>query len=110
MGGGGARAAKLWYKAALYKRARIPFMPFGFFIIMAAQFFSSLADNALLVAAIATLALLDSPAWLTPMLKLFFTISYVALAPFVGAFADALPKGKVMFISNTVKVLGCSMM
>jgi len=105
-----ARAGKLWYKAALYKRALIPFMPFGFFIIMAAQFFSSLADNALLVAAIATLALLDSPAWLTPMLKLFFTISYVVLAPFVGAFADALPKGKVMFVSNTIKVVGCSMM
>jgi hypothetical protein len=30
-------------------------MPFGFYIIMAAQFFSSLADNALLVAAIALL-------------------------------------------------------
>jgi MFS family permease len=85
-------------------------MPFGFFIIMAAQFFSSLADNALLVAAIATLALLDSPAWLTPMLKLFFTVSYVVLAPFVGAFADAMPKGQVMFVSNTVKVVGCSMM
>ena len=85
-------------------------MPFGFFIIMAAQFFSSLADNALLVAAIATLVLLDSPAWLTPMLKLFFTISYVVLAPFVGAFADALPKGQVMFVSNTIKVVGCSMM
>ncbi len=82
-------------------------MPFGFYIIMAAQFFSSLADNALLVAAIATLALLDSPAWLTPMLKLFFTISYVVLAPFVGAFADALPKGHVMFISNAIKVVGC---
>jgi MFS family permease len=85
-------------------------MPFGFYIIMAAQFFSSLADNALLVAAIATLTLLDSPAWLTPMLKLFFTISYVLLAPFVGAFADALPKGKVMFISNGIKVIGCLMM
>ncbi len=85
-------------------------MPFGFFIIMAAQFFSSLADNALLVAAIATLALLDSPPWLTPMLKLFFTISYVVLAPFVGAFADALPKGKVMFISNSIKIVGCLMM
>jgi MFS family permease len=85
-------------------------MPFGFFIIMAAQFFSSLADNALLVAAIATLAMLDSPAWLTPMLKLFFTVSYVVLAPFVGAFADAMPKGQVMFVSNTVKVVGCSMM
>jgi LPLT family lysophospholipid transporter-like MFS transporter len=97
-------------KFASYKRARIPFMPFGFFIIMAAQFFSSLADNALLVAAIATLALMDSPAWLTPMLKLFFTISYVVLAPFVGAFADAMPKGQVMFVSNTIKVVGCSMM
>ena len=85
-------------------------MPFGFYIIMAAQFFSSLADNALLVAAIAALALLDSPAWLTPMLKLFFVISYVMLAPFVGAFADALPKGKVMFISNSIKAGGCLMM
>ena len=85
-------------------------MPFGFYIIMAAQFFSSLADNALLVAAIALLVLSDAPAWLTPMLKLFFTISYVVLAPFVGAFADTLPKGKVMFISNTVKVAGCLMM
>jgi len=85
-------------------------MPFGFYIIMAAQFFSSLADNALLVAAIAALALLDSPAWLTPMLKLFFVISYVVLAPFVGAFADALPKGHVMFISNAIKVAGCLMM
>jgi len=85
-------------------------MPFGFYIIMAAQFFSSLADNALLVAAIAALTLLDSPAWLTPMLKLFFVISYVVLAPFVGAFADALPKGKVMLISNTVKAGGCLMM
>ena len=85
-------------------------MPFGFYIIMAAQFFSSLADNALLVAAIAALALLDSPAWLTPMLKLFFVISYVVLAPFVGAFADALPKGKVMFISNSIKAGGCLMM
>jgi LPLT family lysophospholipid transporter-like MFS transporter len=85
-------------------------MPFGFYIIMAAQFFSSLADNALLVAAIATLALLQSPEWLTPLLKLFFTVSYVALAPFVGAFADSMPKGRVMFISNLIKVAGCLMM
>src|SRR3990172_12697096 len=85
-------------------------MPFGFYIIMAAQFFSSLADNALLVAAIAALTLLDSPAWLTPMLKLFFVISYVVLARVGGAFADALPKGHVMFISNAIKVAGCLMM
>ena len=79
----------------------------GFYIIMAAQFFSSLADNALLVAAIALLAQADSPAWLTPYLKFFFVISYVVLAPYVGAFADRLPKGTVMFIANTIKIAGC---
>jgi MFS family permease len=82
----------------------------GFYIIMAAQFFSSLADNALLVAAIALLMQADSPPWLTPYLKFFFVISYVVLAPFVGAFADRLPKGTVMFIANTIKIAGCSLM
>jgi len=82
----------------------------GFYIIMAAQFFSSLADNALLVAAIALLLQADAPTWLTPYLKFFFVISYVALAPFVGAFADRLPKGRVMFLANTIKILGCLMM
>ena len=81
----------------------------GFYTIMAAQFFSSLADNALLIAAISMLVQLDAPAWLTPLLKFFFTISYVVLAFLVGAFADAMPKGRVMFITNTVKVLGCAL-
>ncbi len=79
----------------------------GFYTIMAAQFFSSLADNALLIAAIAMLLQLDGPAWLTPLLKFFFTISYVVLAFVVGAFADSMPKGRVMFITNLVKVVGC---
>jgi len=82
----------------------------GFYVIMAAQFFSSLADNALLVAAIALLMQADSPAWLTPYLKFFFVISYVVLAPYVGAFADRLPKGTVMFIANTIKIAGCALM
>ena len=85
-------------------------MPFGFYIIMAAQFFSSLADNALLVAAISLLMQTQSPAWLTPMLKFFFTISYVAFAAFVGAFADSMPKGRVMFVTNAVKITGCLLM
>src|SRR5688500_5508861 len=80
---------------------------YGFYIIMAAQFFSSLADNALLVAAIALLIQAEAPSWLTPYLKFFFVISYVALAPFVGAFADRLPKGQVMLASNTIKIVGC---
>ncbi len=77
---------------------------------MAAQFFSSLADNALLIAAIALLRDIEAPAWMTPMLKLFFVFSYVALAAFVGAFADSFPKAKVMFITNTIKIGGCIMM
>src|SRR3970040_2425075 len=82
----------------------------GFYTVMAAQFFSSLADNALLIAAIALLFELHGPAWMTPLLKFFFTVSYVVLAAFVGAFADSLPKGKVMFITNTVKLSGCMLM
>src|SRR5690606_15787498 len=61
----------------------------GFYTIMAAQFFSSLADNALLVAAIALLLQLAGPAWMVPMLKFVFVISYVLLAAWVGAFADS---------------------
>ena len=85
-------------------------MPLGFYTIMAAQFFSSLADNALLVAAIALLMQMHSPEWMTPLLKFCFTISYVVFAAFVGAFADSMPKGRVMFITNTIKIAGCALM
>jgi MFS family permease len=79
----------------------------GFYIILAAQFLSALADNALLFAAIALLNDLSSPAWHTPVLQQSFIVSYIVLAPFVGAFADSLPKGRVMFISNIIKLAGC---
>ncbi len=85
-------------------------MPFGFYIIMAAQFFSALADNALLIAAIAALRDMHAPSEYEPLLKTFFTVSYVLLAAFVGAFADSMPKWRVMFISNGIKIIGCSMM
>ena len=79
----------------------------GFYTIMAAQFFSSLADNAMLIAAIALLRDLAGPEWVIPLLKFSFTVSYVALAPFVGAFADSMAKGRVMFLTNTIKIVGC---
>ncbi len=85
-------------------------MPFGFYIIMAAQFFSALADNALLIVAIAALRDMQAPAEYEPLLKTCFTISYVVLAAFVGAFADSMPKGRVMLISNTIKIFGCGLM
>lgn len=89
---------------------RVESMKKGFYTIMAAQFFSSLADNALLIAAIALLTELHSPQWMTPLLKLFFVLSYVVLAAFVGAFADSMPKGKVMLITNAIKIVGCAIM
>jgi len=82
----------------------------GFYTIMAAQFFSSLADNALLIAAIALLRELHEPAWMTPALKQSFVVSYVVLAPLVGAFADSMPKGRVMLITNAIKIMGCALM
>lgn len=82
----------------------------AFHTIIAAQFLSSLADNALLIAAIALLMEMSAPAWMTPLLKLFFTLSYVMLAPFVGAIADSFPKGRVMLVANAVKLGGCLLM
>ena len=82
----------------------------GFYSIMCAQFLSSLADNALLIAAIALLTQLSAPAWMTPLLKLFFVVSYVCLAAYVGIFADSMPKGRVMFLTNMLKVGGCLLM
>jgi MFS family permease len=85
-------------------------MKAGFYTIMAAQFFSSLADNALLIAAIKLLHELQEPEWMTPALQQCFVVSYVVLAPLVGAFADSMPKGRVMLITNTIKVAGCLLM
>jgi len=82
----------------------------GFYTIMSAQFFSSLADNALFVAAVELLRSSGAAEWQRAALVPMFALFYVVLAPFVGAFADAVPKGKVMFYSNSIKVVGCLMM
>lgn len=85
-------------------------MPLGFYFIMAAQFFSAMADNALLIAAIAVLREMQEPSSYEPLLRTVFTISYIVLAAFVGSFADSMAKGRVMFISNNVKIFGCLLM
>ena len=82
----------------------------GFYTIMSAQFFSSLADNALFVAAVELIRISGGAEWERAALVPIFAVFYVMLAPLVGAFADALPKGRVMFISNAIKVVGCLMM
>ena len=82
----------------------------GFYTIMTAQFFSSLADNALFVVAVELLRSRHAPEWQSAALVPMFALFYVVLAPFVGAFADAKPKGQVMFFSNAIKVVGCLLM
>ena len=82
----------------------------GFYTIMAAQFFSSLADNALFVAAVELIRISGGAEWERAALVPMFALFYVVLAPFVGAFADSRPKGEVMFLSNAIKVVGCLMM
>jgi MFS family permease len=79
----------------------------GFYTIMSAQFFSSLADNALFVAAVEMLKSAGAPTWQRTALVPMFALFYVVLAPFLGAFSDAVPKGRVMFYANAIKVLAC---
>jgi MFS family permease len=102
-------AIRSWYKATQTSYPNT-LMNRGFYTIMAAQFFSSLADTALLFVAIDLLASQNAPESLKPLLKLSFVLFYVILAAFVGAFADAFPKGRVMFIANLVKIFGCSLL
>lgn len=78
----------------------------GMVAVLVAQFLSALADNALLFAAIALLKSQGHAPWVTPLLQEFFVLAYVVLAPFVGPFADSLPKGRVMFLSNGIKISG----
>jgi len=82
----------------------------GFFSIMSAQFFSSLADNALFVVAVGLLQYQEAPDWQSAALVPVFAFFYVVLAPVAGPFADAMPKRRVMAISNAIKAVGCLMM
>jgi MFS transporter, LPLT family, lysophospholipid transporter len=81
-------------------------LPRGFATLIAAQFCSALADNALLIVCIALLAERGDPAWWAPLLKFSFTVAYVVLAPFVGAWSDAVRKARLMLAMNTLKVVG----
>ena len=76
--------------------------------VLCAQFLSAMADNALLFAALALLKRDHFPDWTAPLLQEFFVVAFILLAPFAGPFADSRPKGRVMLISNAVKLLGAA--
>jgi len=82
----------------------------GFYTILLAQFLSALADNALLIAALALLHVQHAPDWHQPMLVWSFALSYVGLAPFAGSFADSMHKGRAMLLCNGIKLAGCASM
>jgi MFS transporter, LPLT family, lysophospholipid transporter len=93
------------------KHARRKFVPAGLwsrgmYATLGAQFLSAFGDNALLFAALALVRQENYPAWSGPLLQAFFVGAYILLAPFVGAFADARPKGRVMLCANTLKFAG----
>jgi MFS transporter, LPLT family, lysophospholipid transporter len=74
--------------------------------VLSAQFLSALADNALLFGALALLRVEHYPEWAPPLLQEFFVAAYILLAPFTGPLADAWPKGRVMLMSNALKLAG----
>ena len=78
----------------------------GMMAVITAQFLSAMADNALLFGALALLRIDHYPDWTFPLLQEFFVAAFILLAPFAGPFADALPKGRVMLISNGLKLAG----
>jgi MFS transporter, LPLT family, lysophospholipid transporter len=88
---------------SICRRARLPR---GFSLVIGAQFASALADNALLIVAIALLTQQGLALWWAPLLKFGFMVAYVVLAPWVGPLADAFAKGRVMAAMNVVKMAG----
>jgi LPLT family lysophospholipid transporter-like MFS transporter len=82
-------------------------LPMG--AVLMAQFFSAFGDNALLITAIALVKADGHAGWI-PLLQAFFVIPFILLAPFVGALADAFPKGRVMLFANGLKLVGASSM
>jgi MFS transporter, LPLT family, lysophospholipid transporter len=65
-----------------------------------------MADNALLFGTLALLKAQLYPEWTEPLLQEFFVGAYIILAPFAGPLADAWPKGRVMLLSNGLKMAG----
>ncbi|GAO37816.1 lysophospholipid transporter LplT [Sulfuricella sp. T08] len=82
----------------------------GMVSVLAAQFLSALADNALLFAAIALLKSQHAPKWQMPLLQEAFVVAFILLAPFVGPFADAFPKSRVLLFANGIKLFGAAAM
>ncbi len=81
----------------------------GMGAVLVAQFFSALADNAVLIVAIAIVKNAGM-AKHVPWLQEAFVVPFILLAPFSGQIADGFPKGRVMLVSNILKLAGALLM
>ncbi|ANJ68134.1 lysophospholipid transporter LplT [Halothiobacillus diazotrophicus] len=81
----------------------------GMAALLGAQFLSAMADNLLFVAAVALLKQASDGDELLPLLQISFVLAFILLAPYVGPFADAFSKGRVMFNANLVKLVGAAL-
>ena len=79
--------------------------------VLATQFLTAFADNAVLFTAI-TLVMQQTGlgSWYIPALQAAFLVAYVLLAPWVGRYADARPKPRVLFSANVIKAAGATML
>lgn len=82
-----------------------PLFSRGMSAVLIAQFLSAFADNAILVGAIKLVLLLSVEKGMDALLQGSFVMPYILLAPFVGLLADALPKGRVMWLANSIKLV-----
>jgi MFS transporter, LPLT family, lysophospholipid transporter len=80
-------------------------MPKGFLALIAAQFASGLADNALMVLGVFFLQEQGYPGWWAPLLKFFFNLAYVLLASVVGPLADWFSKSALMAWMGVLKII-----
>lgn len=85
----------------------LPLLSLGMAALLVAQFFSALADNAVLITAIAV-AKNQGHARLVPLLQEAFVLPFIALAPFAGPIADGYAKGRVMMGANLAKLVGAA--
>ncbi len=78
--------------------------------LLAAQFLSAFADNAILFTAIAmAMQAGNSTGWYIPAMQGAFLVAFVVLAPWVGRLADIRPKPMVLILGNAAKLLGVAL-
>lgn len=80
----------------------------GMMAVIAAQFLSAFGDNALLFATLALMKQQFYPDWSQPVLQMVFVGAYILFAPFVGQIADSFAKGRVMMMTNGLKLIGAA--